>query len=765
MRKATIWSFVLALLLATVSPAAFAAPPAAGAGGERGHRGGGDNVKPNPLAEKQDALRRKGLQKKLAGKAPGKVAQVAKGQYVELEQTGRDRVFVILAEFGDERHESYLDLSPDTRQTPATRFDGPAHNQIPRPDRAVNNTTIWQADYDKAHYEHMYFTKLVDYYRSQSSGRYAIDGAVHGWVKVPYNEARYGRNDCGYHVCANTHFLIRDAINAWTRQQLASGKTLAEVRAYLDTFDVWDRYDHDGDGDFDEKDGYIDHFQIVHAGEGEETRGGQQGEDAIWSHRWYAFYNLTEGSSYAKFGGAQFGDTGMWVADYTIQPENGGLGVFAHEYLHDLGLPDQYDTAGGQNSTAFWTVMSGGSYLGDGTTDIGSRPGDLTAWEKLQLGWLTYDVAQAGTFSTHRLGPAEATTKQAQALVVNLPPKKGTELIGAPFAGSYAWYGGKGDGIDTSMHRALALPEARSVTLALRARYQIEQDWDYAYVRVSTDNGATWTNLAGDITTNENPNGQNLGNGITGASNGAYVAASFDLTPYAGKNVLLGFRYWTDPYITEPGILFDDIRVAADGAAVLADGAEASPNGWTLSGFRQSTGVETTYHPQYYLAEYRQYRGYDAGLKTGPYNFGFFPDRPAFVEHFPYQDGLLISLWDTSQADNNTSQHPGEGLILPIDAHPAPLLRADGRPWRSGIQSYDSTFGLQRTDPITLHFGGQATTHRSLPAAPRFSDLNEYWSPQTPLAGVKVPKTGTVIEVVSTGAQGSFMQVNVRPAK
>ena len=36
--------------------------------------------------------------------------------------------------------------------------------------------------------------------------------------------------------------------------------TPAEIDAYLSQFDVWDRYDQDGDGNFDEPDGYIDHF-------------------------------------------------------------------------------------------------------------------------------------------------------------------------------------------------------------------------------------------------------------------------------------------------------------------------------------------------------------------------------------------------------------------------------------------------------------------------------------------------------------------------
>ena len=146
--------------------------------------------------------------------------------------------------------------------------------------------------------------------------------------------------------------------------------------------------------------------------------------------------------------------------------------MFAHEYAHDLGLPDQYDTAGGENSTGFWTIMSSGSYLGDGTTDLGSRPGDFNAWEKFQLGWLNYEVAFAGKKSEHKLGPAEANTKQAQGLFVVLPDKKVTQDIADPYAGSYFYYSGSGDNIDNTMTRSVTLPAG---TVSLSARRSISR--------------------------------------------------------------------------------------------------------------------------------------------------------------------------------------------------------------------------------------------------------------------------------------------------
>ena len=264
---------------------------------------------------------------------------------------------------------------------------------------------MWQPSYDKAHFQQLYFGEgkgvesLKTYYEKQSSGRYSVDGQVSDWVKVPYNEARYGRSNgypCAGNVCSNTHVLIADALVAWTADQKAKGRTDDQIKADLASYDQWDRYDYDGDGNFNEPDGYIDHFQIVHAGGDQANGDEQQGEDAIWSHRWYAFQNTTTGPAQNKRGGAPVGNTGLWVGDYTIQPENGGSNVFFHEYGHDLGLPDHYDTSGlpSQNPVNWWTIMAQSRVGAKGDQGIGLHGADLGAWDKLQLGWLDYETVR-----------------------------------------------------------------------------------------------------------------------------------------------------------------------------------------------------------------------------------------------------------------------------------------------------------------------------------------------------------------------------------
>ncbi len=136
----------------------------------------------------------------------------------------------------------------------------------------------------------------------------------------------------------------------------------------------------------------------------------------------------TAGPSFNKDGGTQIGNTGLWVADYTMQPENGGVSVFAHEYAHDLGLPDEYDTAAAtgtqENAVNWWSIMAQSRQSGPGEP-VGFRAADFGAWDKLQLGWLDYEVIPAGQARTLDLGPSEYNTAKAQGVVMPLPDKVG----------------------------------------------------------------------------------------------------------------------------------------------------------------------------------------------------------------------------------------------------------------------------------------------------------------------------------------------------
>lgn len=234
-----------------------------------------------PFSEEQAAQREAALElvlsgdKKVANRSGSKVVKLGDKKYVELGREKTDKIFTILLEFGDQVDDTTMfDPDGDGPKPPVKKFGGapgPAHNKIAKPDPKKDNSTAWKADYNQEHFQELYFgegkgvNSLKTYYEKTSSGRYSVEGEVSDWVKVPYNEARYGSNYCGQSNCANVWDAVRDGVNAWVADQQAKGRTDAEIKANLAEYDEWDRYDFDGDGNFNEPDGYIDHFQLVHA--------------------------------------------------------------------------------------------------------------------------------------------------------------------------------------------------------------------------------------------------------------------------------------------------------------------------------------------------------------------------------------------------------------------------------------------------------------------------------------------------------------------
>lgn len=133
------------------------------------------------------------------------------------------------------------------------------------------------------------------------------------------------------------------------------------------------------------------------------------------------------------------------------------------------------------------------------------------------------------------------------------------------------WYSGA-----YNLMNALIMGEAyvdpANPTLELYTYWDIEDYWDFGFVQVSTDDGETWTSLENEYTiydhdTNAHPDIVANLPGLTSWSGfitpGGWLTMEFDLTPYAGETVLIGFRYMTDwAFLYEGWFISDDVHVS-----------------------------------------------------------------------------------------------------------------------------------------------------------------------------------------------------------
>ena len=161
-----------------------------------------------------------------------------------------------------------------------------------------------------------------------------------------------------------------------------------------------------------------------------------------------------------------------------------------------------------------------------------------------------------------------------------------------PHSGRYFWWSNRGDSSDMTLTRAFDLTGLSQATLEAWLWYDIEEDWDYAYIEVSTNGGQTWDILKGQYTTDSNPNGNSFGYAYTGQSGSAdeaavWVEEEIDLTPYVGSEILLRFEYITDDAVNRVGFCVDDIAIPELGYFDDAEGDEQ----WIGGGFVRTDNV------------------------------------------------------------------------------------------------------------------------------------------------------------------------------
>jgi immune inhibitor A len=615
---------------------------------------------------------------------------------------------------------------------------GPLHNQIPAPGPRDNNT-IWYDDATPALYNELYFgvgpsagiivhhpnlgtvdlrgSTMANYYLEQSEGRFVPKGEVYPkWLQAAHSEGWYGAdstNGSNHNVRAAD--LVREVVDA--------------INADDPNF-PWQKYDGDGDG-------VVDNFTIIHAGVGQEAGGGGQGTFSIWSHA--SAIDFPSGKLASAKGSAGSPDRDIYVREYSMDPENLDVGVISEEYGHAaFGLPDIY-TTDAQASPSNWAIMEAGSWNG---VLGGMEPAPFPLFFRYLVGWakpaeLDYTTglttAKVGQLSLRPNGTEQGVKVNLPDTVVDTPNPLGT---------GKAWWSDRANQADFYLAHDFDLTGATAPVFSFASDWSFEQDFDYGYVEVSVDSGATWTKLPdmGGVFVNDG-----MGNlGLNGEGQGIL---RFNLAAYAGKKIALRLHYTSDLGVQWAGWFADDFLLKDGAVTLFSDDVENAPNGWTTNHFVIVPLART--YPLYYMAEWRNLSGFDKGL-VYPYTTIY--DNPATtewqVDRTPYTvPGMLLWLRNAAQDFDYTLYDslydpPGYGpkhALLVVDSHYWPYewdgmgtteahLRLNSR-----AQPGNATFTLQETTPFTARRSNTAgsiletKTFGPLPAVSQFHDSLGYY--------------------------------------
>lgn len=160
------------------------------------------------------------------------------------------------------------------------------------------------------------------------------------------------------------------------------------------------------------------------------------------------------------------------------------------------------------------------------------------------------------------------------------------DLIGsAPRSGEQVWYAPGVDDMNAHLTATFDLTGVSQATLKYAVWFELEEEYDYAYVSVSADGGQTWDILlpthytAGEFGPSYNGRSADRSDAVDG-----WLKQSVTLNNYVGQTIQVRFDVLTDGGITERGFAIDDISIPELG---YESNAEDSADGWQADGFLQ----------------------------------------------------------------------------------------------------------------------------------------------------------------------------------
>lgn len=404
-------------------------------------------------------------------------------------------------------------------------------------------------------------------YDEMSYGAVNLTGTVYGWVPLANNDLFY-ESGCNGLCGTGTGSLILEAI-AW-----ADPTT---------DFGLFDNDGPDGLPNSGDDDGFVDFIAFVHP----ET-GGECGTSNLWSHRWVVqgWGNIPApiNTNDPRSGGGV-----IRIQDYTLQPALGSvtgcggaineIGVFAHEFGHAFGLPDLYDTDGGGEGIGEHGLMGSGNWQNP------PNPEHMSAWSKVELGWLT--ATEVGpVLQNYNIQNVEVN---AQVYQLNIMEEKFNRKTFQPLAGTASlhcglptfpanqrnWVGsaGYGNNWDEAVRRQFTYDGSNPVTLQYDVSWDTEATYDFGRIKILV-NSTTSTVASYD--------------GV-----GSLAGVNIDLTPFLNGSGASSYQLiaeftsdvaWSDEdgnYMSGSGGPFklDNISVTGGGESYFSD-FEVLEDGW-----------------------------------------------------------------------------------------------------------------------------------------------------------------------------------------
>ena len=169
----------------------------------------------------------------------------------------------------------------------------------------------------------------------------------------------------------------------------------------------------------------------------------------------------------------------------------------------------------------------------------------------------------------------------------------------APHSGQFFWWSNAADESLSTLTRTFDLSGIEQASLNYWMWYDMEPNYDYVSLEVSSDGGEQWQILETPSGSGAaiNSHGANPAWGYTGASGEppGWTQEMVALSAFAGEKLLVRFSYLTDGANVLTGFVIDDIAVPE---LDYADDVESGTGEWEAAGFvRTDNSV-----PQRYLA-------------------------------------------------------------------------------------------------------------------------------------------------------------------